>query len=106
MVKKICSVTLFSLYTGVMDNGPAKKENFARNLQETGELFGDMFEVSTIRKEDFDFIRDSSGDYIDVRQTNNKPSSKTERGHQFPAAFLQEVVIYISGLPNAKGLRP
>ena len=79
-----------------MDNGPAKKEKFARNLQETGELFGDMFEVSTIRKEDFDFIKDISGDYIDVRQTNNKPSSKTERGHQFPAAFLQKVVIYIN----------
>merc|ERR1711956_127793 len=36
-------------YTAVMDNGAAKKESFAINLQATGDLYGDMFEVSTIR---------------------------------------------------------
>merc|ERR1712024_24645 len=34
-------------YTGVMDNGAAKKENFALKLQATGDFYGDMFEVST-----------------------------------------------------------
>merc|ERR1711936_412969 len=30
-------------YTAVMDNGAAKKEGFALNLQATGDLYGDMF---------------------------------------------------------------
>merc|ERR1719471_1567269 len=47
-------------YTNVMDNGPAKREAFAQGLQSTGDLFGDMFEISTIRREDFDFIKDGS----------------------------------------------
>ncbi len=32
-------------YPAVMDNGPAKKERFAQSLQDTGERFGDPFEV-------------------------------------------------------------
>ena len=85
-------------YTAVMDNGPARKVNFAQKLQETGNLFGVMFEVSMVRKEDFDFIEDTSGDFVDILQTNNKPSSKTPRGHQFPAAFLQKVKLIMMNL--------
>merc|ERR1711997_542733 len=70
-------------YTAVMDNGAAKKESFAINLQATGDLYGDMFEVSTIRKEDYEFV--------DVLQCNNAPSTRTPRGHQFPAAFMLKV---------------
>ena len=55
-------------YTAVMDNGAAKKESFAINLQATGDLYGDMFEVSTIRKEDYEFIKDKSGEFVDVLQ--------------------------------------
>jgi len=55
-------------YTAVMDNGVSKKEKFAQSLQETGETYGDMFEVSTIRKEDFDFIKDKSGEFVEVLQ--------------------------------------
>ena len=51
-----------------MDNGAAKKEGFALNLQATGDLYGDMFEVSTIRKEDYEFIKDKSGEFVDVLQ--------------------------------------
>jgi len=40
-----------------MDNGPAKRENFARSIQESGELVGDMIEVSTLRRDDFDMIK-------------------------------------------------
>lgn len=40
-----------------MDNGPAKLVNFAQNIQEYGEGVGDMFEISTIRREDYDFIK-------------------------------------------------
>ena len=78
-------------YTNVMDNGPAKRENFAQNLQATGDHYGDMFEISTVRREDFDFIKDQSGKFVDVLQCNNAASSRTPRGHQFPAAFMQVV---------------
>merc|ERR1719188_225093 len=78
-------------YTNVMDNGPAKREAFAQGLQSTGDLFGDMFEISTIRREDFDFIKDGSGKFVEVLQCNNAASSRTPRGHQFPAAFMQVV---------------
>merc|ERR1740129_2175523 len=78
-------------YTAVMDNGAAKKESFAINLQATGDLYGDMFEVSTIRKEDYEFIKDKSGEFVDVLQCNNAPSTRTPRGHQFPAAFMLQV---------------
>ena len=48
-------------YTNVMDNGPSKWESFAQSLQSTGDLFGDVFEISTVRREDFDFVKDKSG---------------------------------------------
>ena len=34
-----------------MDNGPARKEQTAQKLQKAGDLSGDMFEISTIRRE-------------------------------------------------------
>ena len=83
------AVRAFGPYTGVMDNGPAKKENFALKLQETGELYGDMFEVSIIRKDEFEYIKDKTGDYGELLQIG-KGNSKS-RGHQYPAAFLQKV---------------
>ena len=78
-------------YTNVMDNGPAKRENFAQNLQATGDLYGDMFEISTVRREDFEFNKDKSGKFVDVLQANNVASSRTPRGHQLPSAFMQVV---------------
>ncbi|PIK58591.1 putative aminopeptidase W07G4.4-like [Apostichopus japonicus] len=77
----------------VMDNGPAQKEEFAQSIQKFGHTIGDPFEISTIRRDDYDFCRGKS-EYEDVLQCNNQPSSATPRGHQFPAAFL----IVTSGL--------
>lgn len=54
---------------------------------------GDVFEVSTIRREDYEFHKGKS-EYEDILQCNNLPSSATPRGHQTPAAFL----IMASGL--------
>ena len=34
-----------------MDNGPAREAGTAQKLQEAGEVSGDPFEVSTIRRE-------------------------------------------------------
>lgn len=71
----------------VMDNGPARASGHGVRLQEEGEKIGDPFEISRLRKEDFDFhCGKCYGE--DVIQANNLPSSKTVRGHQSPAAFM------------------
>merc|ERR1739844_480702 len=78
-------------YTAVMDNGTARKEQFAQKLFATGEKYGDPFEISNIRREDYKMIFDDSKESVDVIQCNNAPSTRTPRGHQFPAAFMHHV---------------
>lgn len=63
------------------------------SLSVAGEVLGDLFEVSSIRREDYDFHKGKS-EYEEILQSNNLPSSATPRGHQTPAAFL----IMASGL--------
>lgn len=78
-------------YSIVMDNGPARQAGTALNLKEAGEKVADMFEISTIRREDWDFNVDKSGEFVSILQCNNQPSSRTPRGHQMPGAFMQQV---------------
>jgi len=78
-------------YTAIMDNGPAREEQVARKVQAAGDKCGDMFEISTVRREDWDFNVDKSGEFVSILQCNNQPSSRTPRGHQMPGAFLQQV---------------
>uniref|UniRef100_A0A0B7A4L9 Cytosol aminopeptidase domain-containing protein n=1 Tax=Arion vulgaris TaxID=1028688 RepID=A0A0B7A4L9_9EUPU len=80
-------------YSIILDNGPARKLNTAANIQNSGDKYGDPFEVSTIRRDDFNFHKGKS-EYEDVLQANNLPSTLTNRGHQSPSAFL----IIASGL--------
>uniref|UniRef100_A0A668UL05 Cytosol aminopeptidase domain-containing protein n=1 Tax=Oreochromis aureus TaxID=47969 RepID=A0A668UL05_OREAU len=80
-------------YSIIMDNGPAHRSGNAAQWQKAGEVLGDLFEVSTIRREDYEFHKGQS-EYEDILQCNNLPSSATPRGHQTPAAFL----IMASGL--------
>lgn len=80
-------------YSIIMDNGPAHRNNNAAHWQRAGEVLGDVFEVSMIRREDYEFHKGKS-EYEDILQSNNLPSSATPRGHQTPAAFL----IMTSGL--------
>jgi len=82
-------------YSITLDNGPAKHQQLSQDLQKTSEVWGDPFEVSVLRPDDYDFIRPRprATDY-DVLQCNTQPSSATNRGHQFPAAFI----IIASGL--------
>jgi len=86
-------VAMGPAYTIVMENGPAKRKAMARNIQAVGDTVADPFEISTIRREDYNFIKGPS-EYEDVLQCNNAPSSRTPRGHQFPASFM----IVTSGL--------
>ncbi|XP_076587257.1 putative aminopeptidase W07G4.4 [Chaetodon auriga] len=80
-------------YSIIMDNGPAHRSCTAALWQKAGEVLGDVFEVSSIRREDYEFHKGKS-EYEDILQCNNLPSSATPRGHQTPAAFL----IMASGL--------
>ena len=48
---------------------------------------GVLCQVTRLRKEDFEFIAPPT-EYEDVIQSGGKPSTQTDRGHQYPAAFL------------------
>jgi leucyl aminopeptidase len=74
-------------YSVALDNGPARIHRIASGLAAMGEIWGDPFEISRVRREDFDFVRPRSK-ADDVLQCNNAASAVTTRGHQFPAAFL------------------
>jgi len=76
-------------YSIIMDNSVARKENHARRLQEIGTSFGEPFEISVLRHDDFDF---NAGKVLgeDIVQCNNAASTRTPRGHQVPAAFLMQ----------------
>lgn len=80
-------------YSIIADNGPAEMESVSRGIQLSGMRIGDTFEISTIRREDYNFCKGPS-EYEDILQCNNAASTQTPRGHQFPAAFL----ILASGL--------
>lgn len=77
----------------IMSNGPARSKTIDHELQSSGELIGDPYEISRIRKEDYDHHQ-SKTEYEDLVQANTKPSVAGARGHQGPAAFL----IMASGL--------
>jgi leucyl aminopeptidase len=74
-------------YSIAMDNGPARALGIAGSLEDLGDLWGDAFAVSRLRREDFAFVRPRSA-ADDVLSCNNAPSTATPRGHQFPMAFL------------------
>lgn len=74
-------------YNIALDNGPARRNGAAEALMAAGDALGDPFEVSRLRREDFDFVQPRSR-ADDVLSCNNLPSSATPRGHQFPMAFL------------------
>jgi leucyl aminopeptidase len=40
-----------------MDNGPANSANFAAQIQKLGHALGDMIEISTLRREDYKFVK-------------------------------------------------
>jgi len=91
-------------YSIIMDNGAAKADQTAQKMQKAGDDVGDMFEISTVRREDWDFNSDKSGEFVSILQANSAPSTRTPRGHQVPGAFLQQV----SGLDKhqAESARP
>jgi len=73
-------------YTGIMSNGPAKKECIDSSIQECGDLIGDTHEISNIRREDYKNYT-AKTEYEDVLQIAPASAARA-RGHQGPAAFL------------------
>ena len=55
-----------------------------------------MFEVCNLRKDDFEYIRDKTGEYGEILQMGQKNSKS--RGYQYPAAFLQTVTYQLLNL--------
>ncbi len=74
-------------YSILIENGAAREKQVAAALDAIGERWGDVFETSRMRREDYDVIQPKTAS-DDVLSYNNLPSTGTARGHQFPAAFL------------------
>ncbi|KAJ1553841.1 Cytosol aminopeptidase, catalytic domain, partial [Nowakowskiella sp. JEL0078] len=80
-------IRAYDITQQLLISGQAKKLQISQRIAEGGNQIGDPFEISTLRRDDFDFVA-SGSNTEDVVQVNDKPSSGTARGHQFPAAFL------------------
>ena len=78
----------FGPCTALVPNGRAAA--IAGQLRDAADGIGDPMEISRLRPEDYAFIAAKSS-AEDVISCNSLPSSRTPRGHQFPAAFLDVV---------------
>ncbi|OUC46951.1 cytosol aminopeptidase family, catalytic domain protein [Trichinella nativa] len=76
-------------YNIAVCNKPAEMAREDKKLQNAGKAVADMFEISRLRREDFEANRGDS-EYEDMKQSNTEPSVRTPRGHTVPAAFLIE----------------
>ena len=77
-------------YAAVMANGAAVDGGWPTRMQAAGERYGDPFEWSKIRREDYDMVAPKYA-RGPVQQCNSSPSVSTPRGHQFPFCFLERV---------------
>ncbi|KAJ2261494.1 hypothetical protein GGI01_002243 [Coemansia sp. RSA 376] len=80
-------IRAYGWYGATVANGPARKGGFDRRLAVSGLAYGDPFENSIMRREDYSLVA-SKTDREDVYQSNAHPSTQTDRGHQYPAAFI------------------
>ncbi|KAJ2771175.1 hypothetical protein IWQ56_001891 [Coemansia nantahalensis] len=80
-------IRAYGLYGATVANGPARGAQYDKRLAVAGLAYGDPFENSVMRREDHQFVRGQT-DREDVYQANSLPSTLTDRGHQYPAAFI------------------
>ncbi|KAG0252176.1 hypothetical protein BG011_007141 [Mortierella polycephala] len=81
------AIRAYGPYGICLDNGPARKANISTRIQAGGHILGDPFEISTLRREDYAYVAPGAASE-DVVQANDKASSVTARGHQYPMAFM------------------
>lgn len=74
-------------YVAALDNAAARRAGVSSRLFKTSLATGDMFEMSTLRREDFKIVA-ATDPAEDVLQANRSPSVATSRGHQYPMAFM------------------
>ncbi|KAH9588389.1 putative aminopeptidase npepl1, variant 2 [Schistosoma haematobium] len=82
-------------YTGIVCNGPAKELREDYDYQFAGSLLGEMHEISTLRREDYDAHK-TDEEYSDLLNSARLIGGKRSRGHQSPVAFM----IIASGLDS------
>ncbi|CAH8557978.1 unnamed protein product [Schistosoma bovis] len=82
-------------YTGIVCNGPAKELGEDYDYQFAGSLLGEMHEISTLRREDYDAHK-TDEEYCDLLNSARLIGGKRSRGHQSPVAFM----IIASGLDS------
>ncbi|KAJ2857089.1 hypothetical protein J3B02_001231 [Coemansia erecta] len=80
-------IRAYGWYGATVANGPARRAGYDRRLAQAGLAYGNPFENSIMRREDHAFVA-SRTDREDVYQSNSQPSILTDRGHQYPAAFI------------------
>ncbi|KAJ2395543.1 hypothetical protein GGI23_004264, partial [Coemansia sp. RSA 2559] len=88
-------IRAYGWYGATVANGPARRGGYDRRLAVSELAYADPFENSVMRREDHQFVA-ARTDREDVYQSNDKASIMTNRGHQYPAAFI----IKASGLDN------
>ncbi|KAJ2720081.1 hypothetical protein GGI07_004830 [Coemansia sp. Benny D115] len=80
-------IRAYGWYGATVANGPARQGLYDRRLAVSGLAYGDPFENSIMRREDHAFVKTQT-DREDVYQSNCQASTLTDRGHQYPAAFI------------------
>ncbi|KAJ1721970.1 hypothetical protein LPJ53_003573 [Coemansia erecta] len=80
-------IRAYGWYGATVANGPARKGRYDHRLAVSGLAYGDPFENSIMRRDDYAFVA-SKTDREDVYQSNCQASTLTDRGHQYPAAFI------------------
>jgi leucyl aminopeptidase len=70
-----------------MANMPSKLNKIDSTLKEIGESVGDPYELSSLRREDYESVKGNQ-DYEDLIQCKNVPIASNHRGHQLAGAFL------------------
>jgi leucyl aminopeptidase len=81
------AVVAFGPFTAVVETVTARQKNVSAGLVAAAEALGEGLERSRLRAEDYAFVQGKSA-AEDLLSCNSLPSSRTPRGHQFPAAFL------------------
>ncbi|KAI9502632.1 hypothetical protein GGI25_005953 [Coemansia spiralis] len=81
------AIRAYGWYGATIANGPARKGKYDQRLAVSGLAYGDPFENSIMRREDHQFVQ-ARTDREDVYQSNCQASTMTDRGHQYPAAFI------------------
>ncbi|GAA5190591.1 leucyl aminopeptidase family protein [Ferrimonas gelatinilytica] len=77
----------YGSYSAVVENAVAREQAMGGELQAISEQWGEPFELSRLRREDFAQVAPRTPSE-DLLSSNNGPSVAIARGHQFPAAFL------------------